>query len=246
MTSKHPNGTSLDELLKRVLADDLPPDVAAEMRDRLDRFRTRTTGNGKRIPIRASFFLKSAWAAFSVLILVSGGLLQGRGSRNPLSDRISLIKTFLAVSEQLATAESMFCSAHVRKEDGKFFDYEIEWHSGGPAEILVKGPEGCLLRKYQLEEPRDTADPMVSAVASFSTPSAFGERLSGGWRFLKFSREAGCDIRTYTIPAGTGPEALEFTIDMCTYLPVLITGTGRVSSSPGGPSDILWEARFRF
>jgi hypothetical protein len=246
MTAKQPNGTGLDELLKRVLADDLPPDVAAGMRVRLDRFRARTTEKEKRMPILAPFFWRSAWAALSILMLVSGSLLQGLGSRNPLSDRISLIRTSLAVAEHLAVAESMSCSARVRKEDGEFLDCEIEWRSGGPAEVLVKGPDGSLLRSFKLGEPRDTADPLVRAVASFSTPSAVGEHLSGGWRFVKFSREAKCDIGTYTIPAGTGPEALEFTIDMCTYLPVRITGTGGLSSSPGGPGDIFWEARFRF
>jgi len=246
MTPKQPDGTNLDELLKRALADDLPPDVAAGMRNRFDRFHARTTEKEKGMPIRALVFRRSAWAALSMLMLVSGSLLQGLGSRNSLSDRISLIKTSLTVSKQLAAAEFMSCSARVRKEDGEFFDCEVEWRSGSPAEIQVKGPDGSLLRSFKLGEPQDTADPMARAVASFSTPSAVGERLSGGWRFVKFSREADCDLGTYTIPAGPGREALEFVIDMCTNLPVRITGTGGLSSTPGGPQDVSWTARFKF
>lgn len=246
MTSKLPNGTGLDELLKTVLTDDLPPDVAAGMRDRITRFRERTTLKRQRTPARASFFLRSAWAAFSVLMLVSGGLLQGRGSQNPLSDRISLIKTRLAVSQQLAAAGSMSCSARIRSEDGTFVDYEIAWRSGSPAEVLVKGPEGSLPRTFRLGEPPGTADPVMSSIASISTPAAVGERLSGEWRSLGSLRAAGCNFGTYAIPAGAGSKALEFTIDMCTCLPVRIAGTGRSDSLPGSSADIFWEATFRF
>jgi len=246
MSAKPPNGSNLDELLKKVLIDDLPPDVTAGMKDRLELFRARTMEKEKRMPIRALFFRKSAWAVLSILMLVSGSLLQGLGSRNPLSERISLIRTSMAVAGQLAAAESMSCSARVRKDDGEFLDCEIEWRSGRPAEVQVKGPDGSLLRKLKLGEPRDADDPMARAVASFSTPSAVRERLSGGWRFVKFSREADCDLGTYTIPAGTGREALEFVIDMCTNLPVRIAATGGLPSSPGRPGDVSWEARFRF
>jgi len=246
MSEKPLNGKILDGLLKKVLADDLPPDVAAGMRDRFDRFHARTTEKEKGMPIRALVFQKSAWAALSILMLVSGSLLQGLGSRNPLSDRISLIRTSLAVARKLAAAEFMSCSARVRKEDGEFLDCEIEWRSGRPAEVQVKRPDGSLLREFKLGEPQDTADPLARAVTSFSTPSAVGERLSGGWRFVKLSREAECNLGTYTIPAGTAREALELVIDMCTNLPVRITGTGGPSSSPGKQGDILWEARFRF
>ena len=246
MTAKPPDGTNLDELLKRALADDLPPDVAAGMQDRLDRFRAGTTEKDKKMAIRALIFPRSAWAMLSILMLVSGSLLQGLGSRNPLSERISLIRTSLAVAGKLAAAEFMSCSARVRKDDGEFLDCEIEWRSGRPAEVQVKGPDGSLLRKFKFGEPQDAADPMARAVASFSTPSAVSERLSGGWRFVKFSREANCDLGTYTIPAGTGREALEFVIDMCTNLPVRITGTGGLSSSSGGPGDVSWTVRFRF
>jgi hypothetical protein len=246
MTSKTPNGTGLDELLRRALTDDLPPDVAAGMRERLARFRERTTRREGRIPMWTLLFPKSAWAALSILILVSGGLLQGRGTRNPLSDRISLIKTRLAVSQQLAAAGSMSCSARIRNGDGTLVDYEIEWRPGSPAEVLVRGPEGSLLRTFRLGEPPESADPMISTIASISTPSAVGERLSGGWRFVRFSRESSCDIGTYAIPAGAGPEVLEFTIDLCTNLPVRIAGSGRLASSPEMPSDIFWEATLRF
>lgn len=242
MTSKQPNGPDLDELLKRAMADDLPPDVAAGMREGLARFRERTARREDGVASRAPLFRKTAWAALSLLFLVCGGLLQGRGSRNPLSDGISLIKTRLAVSGQLAAAESMFCSVRLRRPDGTSVDYEIAWRSGSPAEVRAKRPE----------EPVPGGPPgvpeaaLASMVASLSSPSAVGNRLSGGWRFIRTSRKAGCDVGSYAIPAGAGPEAVEFAIDMCTYLPVRIAGTGGAGLFPGSPDGFSWEATFKY
>ena len=89
MSTKRPDDTSLDDWLKRAFADDLPGDAAAGMRARLARFRAGTMG--EKAPAKAWGWLsrKRAWAALSVLMLVSGGLLQGLGSRNALADRIS-------------------------------------------------------------------------------------------------------------------------------------------------------------
>ena len=141
MTSKRPNGMDLDELLKRALADDLPPDAAAQMREGLARFHKRTVRREDGAAFRTPLFQKTAWAALSLLFLISGGLLQGRGSRNPLSNGISLIKTRLAVSGELAAAESMFCSVRVRRADGASVDYEIAWRAGSRAEVRARSAE---------------------------------------------------------------------------------------------------------
>ncbi len=234
MTSKRPNGTDLDELLKRALADDLPPDAAAEMREGLARFHQRTARREDGAASRAPLFRKTAWAALSLLFLISGGLLQGRGSRNPLSNGISLIKTRLAVSGELAAAESMFCSVRVRRPDGASVDYEIAWHAGSRTEVRAGRAEGPV--------PEDLA----SMITAFSSPSAVGKLLSGGWRFSGTSREAGCDVGTYAIPAGDGQPALEFSIDMCTSLPVRIAGTGGAGLFPGSPDGFSWEAAFKY
>ena len=48
---------------------------------------------------RAWFFRRAVWAAVSVLMFVSGCVLQGIGVRNPLADRIAHIKTGFASLE---------------------------------------------------------------------------------------------------------------------------------------------------
>lgn len=239
MTTRHQNDAGLDELLKSALADDLPPDVAAGMRERAARFRERTARKEEAAAFRAPLFRKTAWAALSLLFLISGGLLQGRGSRNPLSNGISLIKTRLAVSGELAAAESMFCSIRVRRPDGASVDYEIAWHAGSRAEVRARRAEGLMP-----DEPPDVPEDLATVIAAFSSPSAVGKLLSGGWLFIGTSRDAGCDVGTYAIRARDGQPALELSIDMCTSLPVRIAGTGGAGLFPGSPDGFSWEAAF--
>ena len=89
MNTHRLNDGELDDLMKRAFADDLPDKAAAGMRDRFGRFRAETMGKRPPVEAWAWLFQKRAWAALSVLMLVSGGLLQGLGSRNALADRIS-------------------------------------------------------------------------------------------------------------------------------------------------------------
>ncbi|MBM3295691.1 MAG: hypothetical protein FJY82_14400 [Candidatus Aminicenantes bacterium] len=84
----------IDDLLREALADDLPPDVAAGMRQRIERFRSeKMTGEAKPSTVAwAWLFRRGVWAALSILMLVAGILLQAGRSSNPLTDRISTVK----------------------------------------------------------------------------------------------------------------------------------------------------------
>ena len=99
MSSQKYEDTRLDELLRKTFDDDLPAEVAAGMRERLDRFRADALQDEGRPAARAWFFRRGVWAAVSVLMFVSGCVLQGIGARNPLADRIALVKTGLSSVE---------------------------------------------------------------------------------------------------------------------------------------------------
>jgi hypothetical protein len=99
MTSQNQDDNGLDALLKRALADDLPAGVEAGMRARIDRFRADTMKDETRAAGRTWLSRRLAWAVMSVLMFVSGCLLQGIGARNPLADRIALVKTGLSSFE---------------------------------------------------------------------------------------------------------------------------------------------------
>jgi hypothetical protein len=89
----------LDDLIREALADDLPDDVAAGMRARIERFRAeKLAGPAPSAPPAAWawLFRRSLWAAVSVLMLVAGFLLQGGKPRSPLAERIAAVKTEFA------------------------------------------------------------------------------------------------------------------------------------------------------
>jgi hypothetical protein len=103
MTERKAADENMDELLKRALADDLPADVAAVMRERIERFREAKAGGealaGGRAAAWGWLFRRSVWAAISILLLAAGIVLQGRGSSSPLAERISAVKAQYASQE---------------------------------------------------------------------------------------------------------------------------------------------------
>lgn len=93
MTAEKNQDKRLDDLLKDALADDLPNEVAAGMRNRIAAFRVRTAGEEKSSAAFFWLFRKGLWAFLAIGMLASGFLLQGLKVPNPLADRIALIKT---------------------------------------------------------------------------------------------------------------------------------------------------------
>lgn len=101
MIPQHNRDTEVDDLLRTAMADDLPADVAAGMRGRIDRFRAGTMNGRAPAVAGAWFFRRTVWAALSILLLVAGILLQGTRASSPLADRISAIKTANLSLEQI-------------------------------------------------------------------------------------------------------------------------------------------------
>ena len=106
MTEERNKGADIDGLLRKALADDLPADVAAGMRAKIERFRAEKMKDGaesagtSQAAARAWLLRRGVWAAISILMLIAGILLQGRGSSSPLAERIAKIKTEYANLEQ--------------------------------------------------------------------------------------------------------------------------------------------------
>ena len=94
----------IDDLLRKALPDDLPADVEAGMRRRIERFREaraerEAPAQAGGAAARAWLFRRSVWAALSILLLAAGILLQSWKSSSALADRIAAIKTEFASLE---------------------------------------------------------------------------------------------------------------------------------------------------
>ena len=104
MIPKRETDRGVDELLREALGDDLPADVAAGMRERIDGFRagkTRESDSPRTAGTGAWLFRRTVWAALSILMLAAGILLQGARASSPLAGRISAIKTANLGLEQI-------------------------------------------------------------------------------------------------------------------------------------------------
>jgi hypothetical protein len=98
MTTDQRTDHGLEDLLKRAFADDLPADVEAGMRRKIARFRAEMEGqDGNERPARpiawAWILGRGAAAVLSILMLLAGILLQGKGSPSSLAGRIAQVKT---------------------------------------------------------------------------------------------------------------------------------------------------------
>lgn len=101
MIPKRETDRGVDELLREALRDDLPADVAAAMRERIDGFRAGNSNGRAPAVAGAWLFPRAVWAALSILMLAAGILLQGARASSPLADRISEIKTASLSLEQI-------------------------------------------------------------------------------------------------------------------------------------------------
>ena len=106
MSAGPQKSTKIDDLLRQALADDLPADVEAGMRRRIERFReakaaAEATARERGAAGRAWLFRRTVWAALSILMLIAGILLQGAKSPSPLADRIASIKAAGSGVEQI-------------------------------------------------------------------------------------------------------------------------------------------------
>lgn len=231
MNEERLRGDDLEGLLRRALADDLPPDVAAGMRERAERFRAKKAGAPRAAVAAGWLWRKRAWAALSVLMLVSGGLLQGFGSRSPLADRILIIGVREAVLAGLEQADSMTGFIRVESRPGTPTIVESEWRAGGAPDIqVVSGGEAS-------EEALRTA-------AGLSTPDSLRALLSPDWRFEGIAGADGPRIAVYAIPARAGTASLRLKIDLDSRrLSALAPAAGGAGDEGvAGP----WEARFSF
>ena len=96
MIEKEREDADMDGLVRRALADDLPPEVRDGMRRRIDRFVAGKRAPAGRDAAPAWRARRPLWAAISVLMLLAGILLQGRKPSTRLAERISSIKAAYA------------------------------------------------------------------------------------------------------------------------------------------------------
>ncbi|MFB0566940.1 MAG: hypothetical protein ACETWK_14840 [Candidatus Aminicenantaceae bacterium] len=169
MRKKNSPDFDIDELLKKALKEDLPPEVEIGMKRQLHKFRkkierpepersTRTVMflrqffHGPRWQSMRWIFRKDVLASTSVLLVALGGFLHISGSHNSLTENISLLGTSVLVYDQVSHTESMECSVEIPEEKDTFLKYSIQWLSPNLTRVQVKKSDETVFKTMWLSE----------------------------------------------------------------------------------------------
>ncbi len=145
----------IDDLLRQVLKDDLPPEPESRMKREFIQFRESVEKSDlrQRMDIRAiwrRFFRPAAWqrvrwmfrkevlALSSLIMLALGGFMHLSGHRSALAESVLLLRTSVLVSDQMRQATSMECRVEVPAEEGRSLAYFIQWLSPNMTRVDVR------------------------------------------------------------------------------------------------------------
>jgi hypothetical protein len=222
-----------EELFRRVLEDDLPPEVETgmkrqlaqlqgRMRERELQSRVREAGSGRRVLARA------ALAFTSILMVIWGSLLQVTGSRSVLAESFSTFKTMVSVDARVRRVESMACRVRVETEDRQLFFYTVEWFSPDRLRLDMRRADGTVVKTLErkggaeVRRMEQLEDRPWRPIVDLVSPQRLIEQWEGEWQLLLYRREGACEWATFALNDSGNASRTEITVDMCTLLPVCL------------------------
>ncbi len=234
----------IDGLLKQTLRDDLPPEVGARLKRRLDRFRHSLEDRVQEdrhpaLTLRRPWALlaRTALAAAAVLIIVLGFSISGPGRRSVLSDSVASYQKVAGISGEISAARAMECLVRLSKGGELQQEFFIRWLPSGQTLVRIIGPDWELTREVRLPpasrsvleyialpaEAREAREPQTSAellpVEGLLSPSRLIGLLEGTWKPEGGERRGDCDLDSFSILGPRlGPRS-KVTVDGCTGLP---------------------------
>ncbi|MBM3788895.1 MAG: hypothetical protein FJW35_00935 [Acidobacteria bacterium] len=259
----------IDDLLKKALGDDLPPEAETRMAARLQEFRRATEGNA--ISRSAPFAPELAgghWifgsrllACASAIIIMFGAALHLGGRRSVLADSISLTKTSISVAQQLRHATVMECRVKSSLGTSAPAAWRIRWVSPDKTRIDISEGDGTQ-RTYWLQgettamsgvsHPTATyldvaqrlQDPLLSAVLPLVSPAELARHLSAAWSLKHDGRQDGRAAASLKYHDPQVPAEIELAVDDGTLLPSRLTRRRQDQSQTGVNAAWPLEAQF--
>jgi hypothetical protein len=246
----------MDDLLKQIFKDDLPPDVERTMKKQLstlrmkmeqtiqeksrtDRMGSLTLSQFREIPWIQLFLKKDVLVAASLMMIVLGGLLQSSGFSNSLKKNLSILGTSVAVSSQINQAQSMICCIQMSEEAENPLTYSIQWLSPNLSKIKVSEEEIIIADHikntlHKEKHPLRTMDPLLQPIIGYLSPAELMEQMFGMWQLKNYEQRDECQWGTFTVSLPEENAVLEATVDLCTYLPLSIKKIHSTKERAGG------------
>jgi hypothetical protein len=268
MSDPEMKDTNMDRLLKKVLKDDLPPEIEEKMKRRFIHYRdmekTGPTASGiggrlfSRIGSWPSWIPAREALAFSSLVMIClGGFLHVSGHRNAMADTLSFLSTSVTVSDQLLRVTSMECRLRVSAGNEGDLQYTIRWlspdtvrvdvHRGEDTgktlwitdtDIVVDDRTSNSFHEYTNVE--QISDPLLEPAWGFLTPEKLSEAVYGKWVPKKYGEPHGGQRQALSYINGEGKVLVEMTVDSTSNLPLSI----KKYSPDSDDSEEVVEAHF--
>ncbi len=255
----------LDNLLKRTLKDDLPPEAEARMNRRflslkrtLDRAERLPKPNGwlwMRGPLR-----KEILAAVSAAMMILGLVMQLRGSQSALAHSIEQLKVIVAISAGLNRASSMECAVLKPADEGKQTSYRVRWRATGDVRVdmdsadgtqtlwilnetvSIAGPGGGDVRSTSINTM--TPGQMWQPALEFMSPALLAKHIEEQYGLMRSSGRASAGTNEFLIMGREGPQDVELAVDATTYLPKVLKKYSLDSGQTNSARICTMEARF--
>jgi len=247
MKKEKPLNMKIDDLLKQVLKDDLPPESESRMRRHFAQFRKKfeQPDQQSRTNVRwqwAHWVLrKEVLALSSIIMVVLGVIMHMNVQRSVLAETVLMLRTSVSVSDQVRHTGSMECSVQVPTRDGQFLAYSIQWISPNMTRVDVQkaneidktlwiSKEDIFIADHiknvmhKVKGVEQIKDPLFQPVMEFLSPVELAERMYRRWQIKQYKPLAEQERGSFTFkdPNHIGKSLLEMIVDLNTYLPLSI------------------------
>jgi hypothetical protein len=250
----------LDNLLKRSLKDDLPPDAEARMSRQFTKFkrtldRTEQSPEPDRHWWMSLPFQKEFLAVASAVMIIMGLGIQIRGPQNALAHSIEQLKVFVPISASLNRVSSMDCTVLKTDDKGEQTSYRIRWIADGDVRLdmdLSDNVQTLWISKetisiacpgsgpvHSMSRNSMAPGPVWQPVIEFMSPVILAKQMQGHYELMQSGR-----INEFLISGQEGLQDIEIVMDAKTYLPKVLKKYSMDLNRTNGTRNCLMEVRF--
>ena len=152
----------------------------------------------------------------------------------------------------------------VPTENEQHLKYSIQWLSPNLIRVQIKKPNQNIVKTMWISEEEITIadhstntqrkvkkmkqinDPQFQPIMGLLSPLNLVERLDGKWRLKQYAQQGDCEMGTFTIAIPEEKILLEFTVDLCTFLPTNFKEFLADSTKENGTGKILMNVNFKW
>jgi|WetSurMetagenome_2_1015567.scaffolds.fasta_scaffold87363_2 hypothetical protein len=204
-------------------------------------------------------FQQEILAFASVLMLITGVVMQLGGGQSVLADSMERLAVMAAVSGSVYRATSMDCAVLKRDAGEETTDYRIRWNASGVTRIDMDSAKDTKRMMWISKETASVANhkgevrsmaisalpPEWQPPTEFLTPSILAQRMEG-YGLTQAERQSDAQPGELRFVGQEDQQAIEMSVDAKTGLPIKLKKYLPDSSRTGKKRDCMEEVRFQW